>query len=162
MLIFFAVICSCQKQDATAEQQLAQLKTELDAREDALDERLNALGEKVNALDARVNALAEKEEATANTQTAPPVVQRQDVIREAEQLKALMADPSLRNSARAEKDRMTQDPRAQRQAGLGQLQSQRPRKLEMSGGAVFPAPEVTSTPLAAEEGTSLTPSPTPQ
>jgi hypothetical protein len=33
LLIPFALVCSCQKQDSTAEQQLAQRKTELDARE---------------------------------------------------------------------------------------------------------------------------------
>ena len=46
LLIPFALICSCQKQDATAEQQLAQRKTELDAREQALDEREKALAER--------------------------------------------------------------------------------------------------------------------
>ena len=62
-VISFAMICSCQKQDAAAEQQLAQRKVELDAREDALDERMNALDERVNALDERVKALAENEKA---------------------------------------------------------------------------------------------------
>ena len=51
MIISFAMICSCQKQDSAPEQQLAQRKTELDPRETALIERLNALDEKVNALD---------------------------------------------------------------------------------------------------------------
>jgi len=49
MLISFAMICSCQKQDSAAEQQPAQRKTEVDTRETALIERLNALDEKVNA-----------------------------------------------------------------------------------------------------------------
>jgi hypothetical protein len=44
-LIPFALVCSCQKQDSTAEQQLAQRKTELDAREKALDEREKALAQ---------------------------------------------------------------------------------------------------------------------
>jgi hypothetical protein len=34
MLISLAMICSCQKKDSTTEQQLAQRKTELDAREE--------------------------------------------------------------------------------------------------------------------------------
>jgi hypothetical protein len=38
MLISLAMVCCCQKQDAAAEQQLAQRKAELDAREKALDE----------------------------------------------------------------------------------------------------------------------------
>jgi hypothetical protein len=46
LLIPFALICSCQKQDSAAEQQLAQRKTELDAREKALDEREKALAER--------------------------------------------------------------------------------------------------------------------
>src|SRR5207249_322660 len=37
MLISFAMICSCQKQDTAAEQQLAQRKAELDERENAKD-----------------------------------------------------------------------------------------------------------------------------
>jgi hypothetical protein len=46
MLIPLAMICSCKKQDAAAEQQLAQRKAELDTREKALDERKRALAEK--------------------------------------------------------------------------------------------------------------------
>jgi hypothetical protein len=46
LLIPFALVCSCEKQDSTAEQQLAQRKTELDAREKALDEREKALAER--------------------------------------------------------------------------------------------------------------------
>ena len=57
MLISLAMICSCQKQSSTAEQQLAQRKAELDAREKALDER--------------EKALAEREDATANARTIP-------------------------------------------------------------------------------------------
>src|ERR1044072_6529648 len=46
MLIPLAMVCSCQKQDAAAEQQLAQRKAELDAREEALDEQEHALAER--------------------------------------------------------------------------------------------------------------------
>ncbi len=46
LLIPFALVCSCQKQDSTVEEQLAQRKTELDAREKALDEREKALAER--------------------------------------------------------------------------------------------------------------------
>jgi chromosome segregation ATPase len=162
MLTSFAMICSCQKQDSAVEQQLAQQKAELDAREKALDERVNALGERVNALDKKVKALAENEKATANAQTVPPDIQSQDVMRDAAQLKALMADPSQLNSARVEKDRRTQERRAQRQAGLGELQSQRQPKSKISGAALLPAPESSPTPSPAEEAASPTPSPTPQ
>jgi hypothetical protein len=44
MLIPLAMVCSCQKQDAAAEQQLAQRKAELDTREKALDEREKGIG----------------------------------------------------------------------------------------------------------------------
>ena len=69
VIISFAMICSCQKQDSTAEQQPAQQKTGLDTRETALIERLNALDEKVNALDKKVKTLFEKEQATSNAGT---------------------------------------------------------------------------------------------
>ena len=70
MLTSFAMICSCQKQDSTAEAQLAQRKTELDTREAALDEREKALVE-------RERALAEREKAVANVRTIPPRAQGQ-------------------------------------------------------------------------------------
>jgi len=45
MVISFAMICACQKQDSAADAQLAQRKTELDAREKALDEREKTVSE---------------------------------------------------------------------------------------------------------------------
>src|SRR5207248_1172831 len=81
IVISFAMICSCQKRDSDAEQQLAQRKTESDAREGALIERLNVLDEKVNALDKRLNALAENEKSKANVQTVPPDAQSQAGVR---------------------------------------------------------------------------------
>jgi len=50
MLICFAMICACQKQDSAAEAQLAQRKAELDTREKALDEREKALVEREKAV----------------------------------------------------------------------------------------------------------------
>ena len=70
VIISFALICSCQKQDSAAEQELAQRKTELDAHENRLDERMNELGEKVRALDERVKVLAENQKAMANAETS--------------------------------------------------------------------------------------------
>ncbi len=72
MLISFAMICSCQKQDLAAEQQLAQRKAELDAREKALDER--------------EIALAERENAATNIRKIPADVQRP--VRDPAQVKA--------------------------------------------------------------------------
>ena len=73
--ISLAMICSCQKQDSAAEQELAQRKTELDARENALDERMNALDERVKALDETVKILAENQKAMANAETSLTGVQ---------------------------------------------------------------------------------------
>jgi hypothetical protein len=162
-LICFAMICSCQKQDSAAEQQLAQQKVDRDEREKALDERLSALDEKVNALDERVKALFEREQATLNARTTPTDVQGQTpdptqaqaerertIQRFSSEMRALVPDDS---KMKAESDRA-------RQHALEKLQSQRQPKLKMSGGAVFPAPEATSpTPSPALEPTSQTPSP---
>jgi hypothetical protein len=172
MVISFAMICSCQKQDVVAEQQLAQRKVELDAREEALDERLNAFDAKLNALDTKVKALAENEKSRANVQTIPPAAQSQDVIRdpaeaEAErdrvmqQFRALIPDHSQMNAAKVEKDRMTRE-RLQRQGAQQQSQSQKQYKFQqiqkawMSGAAVSPAAPTTSSVLDAA---SPTPSP---
>src|SRR4029077_12247794 len=140
MLILFAMICSCQKQDSTAEQQLAQRKTELDARETALDERDKELSLRETALNERENALAKKEKAAANAPTIAPGAQSQAVIRDAAEVKAerdrrlqqlppeiraLVPDASQMNAARAEKDRRTQERLAQGQSAPEQLQSRK-------------------------------------
>jgi hypothetical protein len=175
MVISFAIICSCQKQDSAAEHELAQRKTALDAREDALDE-------KVNALDERVNALAENEKSRANVQTISPDAQSQDVIRDAAEAKAerdkriqqlrsdiraQIPDASQANAAKVEKDRITRERLAQRQAAQQESQRQKQDKFQqaqkawMSGAAVSPgaqaAAPITSSTLDA---TSPTPSPT--
>ena len=69
MLIAFAMICSCQKQDSAAEQQLAQRKTELDAREEALIEREKVAEAREKGLNEREKALAQNKKATANAQS---------------------------------------------------------------------------------------------
>jgi hypothetical protein len=160
MLISVAMICSCQKQDSAAEQQLAQRKTEVDARETALIERLNALDEKVNALDKKVKTLFEKEQATLNAGTTPTGVQGQtpdpaQVIAERDraiqQFRALIPNPSHVTAG----DPAKQKRPAPRQLGPEDLQRQWQQNLDkakMSGKAVSPA----------VEATSPTPSPTPE
>lgn len=75
LLIPFALICSCQKQDSTAEEQLAQRKTELDAREKALDEREKALAER-ERLVARPRVAPVLRQAPGESQrTVPPDLQ---------------------------------------------------------------------------------------
>src|SRR5438132_10262863 len=93
MVISFAMICSCQKQDSSAEQQLAQRKTELDARENTLDEREKALVQRENVLVERENALVKKEKALLNARPIPSAAQDQ------------ASDP---DQAKAERDRRIQ------------------------------------------------------
>ena len=116
MLIAFAMICACQKQDSAAEQQLTQQRTALDAREKALDEREKELNLRETTLNERENALAKKEKAAANARTIAPDAQPHDAIRDAAaakaergrrlqqlppEIRALIPDPS----ATVEKDR---------------------------------------------------------
>ena len=167
MLISFAMICSCRKQDSAAEQQLAQRKTELDAREKALDER--------------EKALAEREKATTNIRRIPADVQRRipaDVQRRT-------LDPA---QVKAERDRRIQQlpPDAQRLLpDPAQVQAERDKRRQQmleqlqrmrAGSAASPAADATSAtspgakaPLTnpsaespAAEATSPTASPTPQ
>ena len=143
MLISFAMICSCQKQDSAAEQQLAQRKAELDAREKALDER--------------EKALAERENATTNIRPMPAIVPRRTP--DAAQVKA-------------ERDRRMQQlpPEAQRLIlDPAQAHARRQQMLEKlqrmnSGAPESPAATLTNPSAAspAVEATSPSPSPTPQ
>src|SRR6266498_489829 len=146
MVIPFAMICSCQKQDSTAEQQLAQRKTELDTREDTLIER-------EKALDERVNALAENEKA------AIPPAQSSDTISDPTQAKA-ERDRKIQEIAAefratvpdSGKDRITKERLSQAQGALKELMSQKHPKWQTSGAAGAPA----------LEAASPTSSPTPQ
>jgi len=127
MIISFAVICSCQKQDSAAEQQLAQRKTELDAREKALDDR--------------EKALVEREKAVANSRISPSRQQARNPAEvEAErekrlqqlppELRALIPNPAQVDSAKLAKEReaarqgQTSDPaqaKAERERRIQQL-----------------------------------------
>jgi hypothetical protein len=168
VLTYVAMICSCQKKDSAAEEQLTQPKTEVGRSEEALAERLSSLEEKVNRLDQSVKELAEKEKATVNARTSPADVQGQTL------------DPA---EIQAEKERMIQelskmvphppkvtagDPAKQERPGQRQLnpedlQRQWQDKTKMSGNAVFPAAETASpTPFPSIESVSPTPSPAPE
>jgi hypothetical protein len=148
MLVSFAMICSCQKQDSAAEQQLPQRKTEVDARETALIERLNALDEKVNALDKKVNALSEKEQTTLNAgptatgvqgQTPDPAQVTAERDRAIQQFRALIPNPSRVRAG----DPAKQQRPAPRQLGPEDLQRQWQQNLDkakMSGEAGSPVP----------------------
>jgi len=166
MLTCLAMICSCQKQDSAAEQQLAQRKVELDAREKALDERVNALDEKMNALNERVNALAEKQKAMANARTTATDVQGQTLDptqAQAERERTIQQFSSEMRALVPDDSKMKAESDGARRHALEKLQDQRQPKSKMSSGAVFPAPEATSpTPSPTVEVASPTLSPTPE
>jgi hypothetical protein len=159
MLISFAMICSCQKQDSAAEQQPAQRKTEVDTRETALIERLNALDEKVNALDKKVKALAE-EPTTFNAGTTATGVQGHTAVqgqtpdpaqvtaerdRAIQQFRALLPNPSRVRAG----DPAKQPRPAARQLGPEDLQRQWQQNLDKAK-------------MSAAEAGSPTPAPTPE
>ena len=166
MLVSLAMICSCQKQDSTAEAQLAQRKTELDAREETLIQREKAVEE-------REKAVAEREKALANTRIIQPQRQAPDAAQaEAERQKRIQQlPPDLRSLVPPTSHVAAGDPGKQprptpRQLRPEDLQRQWQDKLDkakMSGQAVFPTAEGASpTPSPAVEATSPSPSPTPE
>ena len=136
-LIPLALICSCQKQDSTAEQQLAQRKTELDARDKALDEREKALEER-EKLVAKPRVPSVPRIAPAEPQrTIPP------------ELQGLIADPS---QVRPEREQRMQERLAERQRKLEEVQRRRVRAL----------PRNQTTAPSTEQAGSPSPSPTPE
>ena len=101
-LIALAIICSCQKQDSTADAQLAQRKTELDAREKALDEREKALVE-------REKAVTNSRVIQSRQQARNPAEMEADREKRLQQLppelRALVPNPAQMDSARLAKER---------------------------------------------------------
>jgi hypothetical protein len=156
MLLSLGMICSCQKHDSAAEQQLAQRKAELDARDKALDER--------------EKALADREKVRARVRPIPSDVQSQSQGRDPAQLKAerekrlqqlpsdlqgLVADPSR---GRDENDARMQERLAQRQRRTEELQRARMAHAVKPVGEEATSP----TPSPATDATSTSPSPTPE
>jgi hypothetical protein len=165
MLIPLAMVCSCQKQDAAAEQQLAQRKAELDTREKALDEREKALAEKEKAIaraamipaDAKLRGL--KKDASSNvppSATIPPGLA-----------------PPDNSQLKASREKRIEELRAIRQRRLEAIERKRTMRAQPDSGAGAPADTSasgntsgsadTSTAVGAgAEGTSPSPSSTPQ
>ena len=137
LLIPFALICSCQKQDSTAEQQLAQRKTELDAREKALDEREKALAQRANLVATPRIAPVPRIAPAERQRTVPP------------ELKGLMADPS---QLRTEREQRMQERLAERQRKMEEVQKMRIPALRRNQATAPPT----------EEAASPSPSPTPE
>jgi hypothetical protein len=125
--ICFAMICACQKQDSSADAQLAQGKTELDAREKALDEREKALLE-------REKAVANSRIIQSRQQARNPAEVEADREKRLQQLppelRALVPNPAQVDSAKLAKEReaarqgQTSDPaqaKAERERRIQQL-----------------------------------------
>jgi hypothetical protein len=132
VLIAFGLICSCQKQDATAEQQLAERKRELDVREKALDER--------------EKAFAERKKLVVRPRVAPvrrtPAARPQRVLPD---LQGRIADP---NQESLEREQRIRERVAERQ-----------RKMEEAQGTRTPAVPPQATTPSAEQADSASPSP---
>jgi|SRR4029077_6998163 uncharacterized protein involved in exopolysaccharide biosynthesis len=136
LLISFALVCSCQKQDSTAEQQLAQRKTELDAREKALDEREKALAQRAKLVGTPRIAPFPRIAPAEPQRTVPP------------ELKGLMADLS---QLRTEREQRMQERLAERQRKMEEVQKMR-----------VPALRNQATAPSTEEAASPGPSPAPE
>jgi DNA repair exonuclease SbcCD ATPase subunit len=138
LLIPFALVCSCQKQDSTAEQQqLTQRKTELDAREKALEEREKALTEQKKFVAKPRVAPVPRMTPAEPQRTIPP------------ELKGLIADPS---QLRTEREQRIQERLDERQRKVEEVQRRRVRALPPSQAT---APSI-------EQAASPSPSPTPE
>jgi hypothetical protein len=158
MLIPLAMVCSCQKQDAAAEQQLAQRKAELNTREKALDER--------------EKALAEREKVVARTPRLPTDLQLRGASKDssgnpipAPSIPAALIPTRDTTQLKVERERRIQERLAQRQQRLDALRKMRGMRAQGSPNAEASpnaqAPTDADAPGGAEAATSPSPSPTP-
>ncbi len=141
-LVVFVAVSSCQKNDSTIDQQLAERTARLDAREKALDAR-------EKSLETRERTTTDPRAATG-LQAVPPDAQAE--------LKRLIPDPA---HVKAERQRRLQERIAQRQRKLEEIQQSR---VPSTTGA---SPGTTTAGASAEtasgtEDISPSPSPTPQ
>jgi hypothetical protein len=141
-LIILMAVSSCQKQDSTAEQELAERKAQLDAREKGLDTR-------EKTLDARDRVTTDTR-ATTGLQAVPPDAQAE--------LKRLIPDAA---HVKAERQRRLQERMAQRQRKLEEIQ--KARVPDTTGGSTGTATSAASQGTAAcTEDISPSPTQTPQ
>jgi hypothetical protein len=152
MLICFAMICACQRQDSAAEAQLAQRRAELDAREKALDEREKAVSEWEKAI-TKFRAIP------SDLQARKPAVDPEQAKAERErriqqlppELQALIRDRSLLDARTAEKSGGRED-----RTGELQRRLEEARRKKMNAIA-SPNGEIPDT-----QSSSPSPSPTPE
>jgi len=127
LVISFAMICACQKQDSAADAQLAQRKTELDARGKALDEREKAVVEREKAV-ANSPIIRSRQQARNPAEVAADREKRLQQL--PPELRALIPNRAQMNSAQLAKEReaarqgQTSDPaqaKAEREKRIQQL-----------------------------------------
>jgi len=161
ILFPLAMVCSCQKQDVAAEQQLAQRKVDLDAREKALDQRENALTARERAI-ARAVTLPKLQTRPLNTDTSSNV-------QPSSTMPPGLAPPN-NTDIRAGRERRMEEVRALRQRRLEAIQRMRSLGARPSTsiapantGASPGSNESTDTSgsTSGDEETSPSPSPTP-
>ena len=149
VLVSFAMICGCQKQDPTADAQLAQRKAELDTREKALDDREKALAEWEKAM-SKFRAIP------SELQARKPAVDPEQAETEREkriqqlppELQALIRDRSLLGH-RTEKPTVTQDRGAELQHRLEEARSKKMSAIASPNGSAHTqstSPSASATP----------------
>jgi uncharacterized protein (DUF3084 family) len=182
MLMASAMICSCQKQDALAEAQLAQRKTELDAREETLIQREKAVAEREKAVAEREKAVADtriiqsqrQAPAAAQAEADERIIQSPDAAQaEAERQRTIQQlAPELRDRilelSRAKAEKAEHNPATQQPQSVGTQRSleDAERKKKMVSEMASSQPEVpngnATSPFPSLNATSPSASPTPQ
>ena len=180
VVVASAMICSCQKQDSAAEQQVAQRTRQLNERETELDGQQKALDEREKALAERERALAEREKAIANLSTTAPELEGQisdaaqvkaERDRRIEQLpaevRALVPDPSQVNSIKFEKKAEATQTGLQGQSpDAAQLKAEQQKRIEQlppEVRALIPDPaQMNSIKFEKKASASPFPAPAPQ
>src|SRR6267378_3224554 len=131
MLIPLAMVCSCQKQNAAAEQQLAQRKAELDTREKALGEREKALADREKAV-ARAAMLSADHQLRGLNKDASSNVPPSATIPPG------LAPPD-NSQLKASREKKMGELRAIRQRRLEAIQRTRSMRVQPNSGAGAPA-----------------------
>ena len=131
MLIPLAMVCSCQKQSAAADQQLAQRKAELDTREKALDDREKALA-------AREKAVARAAMLPADTQLRALRKDASSNVPPSATIPPGLAPPE-NSQLKASREKRIEELRAIRQRRLEAIQRMRSMRAQPDSGAGAPA-----------------------
>jgi hypothetical protein len=138
LLIAFALLCSCQKIDSTAEQQFAQWKTKLAAWQKAMDESEKALAKR------------EKLVAKPRVPSVPRIARRASADGFLVSQRASLQIP---RQVRAEPVQRMQEHLAERQRKMEEIQRVRAARALPRNQATAPA---------TEQAASPSPSPTPE